>query len=293
MLHHKTIDFRKGIAGLITCLAIAGLCLMGCEKKPETSDKADVKAETAAPAEAPKADNDAAKADNDAAKADNDDTDKLNVDNDLLDKQAIQKVVRGGAGAIKSCYETELANNKDLADKEITVKASWQINAEGNVDDDITTDINVKDGKLNDDTFAKCITDTIKSFKFPAPKDGGKVKVDYPFVFDTKPHDDNADSASLDKEVIQGVVKEHTAEIRTCYENELKNNKELAGKLDLSWTVGAEGTVTEVVAKENTLNKAVEDCVVEAIKKWTFPAPKGGETVKVDYPFVFDSKPNE
>ncbi len=291
-MSNRKFSLRSGFVGFIACLALVGLSLVGCDKKvDEPAPKAD---EAAAPAEAPKADEakaegDAAKAEGDAAKAE--DADKLSVDNDLLDKAVIQKVVREGAGTLKSCYEKELENNKDVADKEITVKASWVINAEGNVEDDITADISVKDGKMNDDTFAKCVMETIKSFKFPAPKDGGKVKVDYPFVFDSKPHDDNADSA--DKEVIQGVVKEHTDEIRACYEAELKNNKDLAGKLDLSWTVGPDGAVTDVVAKENTLNKAVEDCVVAAITKWTFPAPKNGGKVQIDYPFVFDSTPHE
>jgi hypothetical protein len=31
----------------------------------------------------------------------------------------------------------------------------------------------------------------------------------------------------------------------------------------------------------------VESCMTNHIKRWTFPAPQGGGTVQVTYPYVF------
>jgi hypothetical protein len=42
--------------------------------------------------------------------------------------------------------------------------------------------------------------------------------------------------------------------------------------------------------RESTLkNDAVEQCIIDRIKTWKFPAPAGGGVVTVNYPFIFKS----
>ena len=97
-------------------------------------------------------------------------------------------------------------------------------------------------------------------------------------------------TGALDKRVIQKVVQQHRAELRACYEREVARVKGLSGKLDVNWIIAANGSVVSVGINESTIrNKNVEDCVTNSIKRWRFPAPKGGGMVRIaTYPFVFE-----
>ena len=67
-----------------------------------------------------------------------------------------------------------------------------------------------------------------------------------------------SDSA-VSKSSIQEVVKSHNSEIRNCYEAALLDNKNLRGRIGLSWNILPNGSVADVAIKENTLNnQAVE-----------------------------------
>ena len=95
---------------------------------------------------------------------------------------------------------------------------------------------------------------------------------------------------SLDKRVIQKVVRSHFGELRACYEKELAKIKGLSGKVQVTWLVSADGNVANAVVSETTLkNKNVETCIANAIKRWRFPKPTGGAACKVTYPFVLES----
>ncbi len=95
---------------------------------------------------------------------------------------------------------------------------------------------------------------------------------------------------SIDKRIIQKIVRQHAGELRACYEKELHKNKELAGRIVVLWLISSQGVVTKALLKESTIkNKNVEDCVVNSIKFWRFPAPKGGGIAKVEFPFEFET----
>ena len=42
---------------------------------------------------------------------------------------------------------------------------------------------------------------------------------------------------------------------------------------------------SSIVGSNNTGDEALGQCIAKAAKKWTFPKPVGGGTVKVTYPF--------
>jgi hypothetical protein len=92
---------------------------------------------------------------------------------------------------------------------------------------------------------------------------------------------------SLDKELIRRVIEAHKAQIRYCYEKELVRSPGLFGKVEMEWTIGADGLVKDSKPKASTMNNAeVERCIAAKIRTWEFPKPKGGGVVIVRYPFV-------
>lgn len=93
---------------------------------------------------------------------------------------------------------------------------------------------------------------------------------------------------SLDKATISQVIKRHQTEARYCYQQALLRKPTLAGKITVKFTIAANGSVMTAAVTESTMADAqVESCVVSRVKRWRFPAPKGGGIVVVNYPFLF------
>ena len=89
----------------------------------------------------------------------------------------------------------------------------------------------------------------------------------------------------LSKEAISQVIRDHLGEFSSCYATELIVDPALNGKVDVSFTVGADGTV--VTATATGLHPNVEQCVVGVLYSMVFPKPLGGGQVVVNYPFNF------
>ena len=95
-------------------------------------------------------------------------------------------------------------------------------------------------------------------------------------------------SGSIDKRIIQKIVRQHFGELRACYEREVAKIKGLSGKVTVVWIIAGNGSVTKALVKETTMkNKNVETCITNSIMHWRFPAPKGGGMAQVEYPFDF------
>ncbi len=95
---------------------------------------------------------------------------------------------------------------------------------------------------------------------------------------------------SLSREVIRRVIRRHINEVRFCYEQELAQRPDLAGRVTVSFIISATGAVQTATTSATTLNNArVEGCIVQAVRRWTFPAPDGGGVVGVNYPFLLDA----
>lgn len=83
------------------------------------------------------------------------------------------------------------------------------------------------------------------------------------------------------------VVRRYAAGIQFCYDNQLKKQPGLQGKLVVALTVLADGTVSEAVIVQDKLGSgAVSDCVLAQIHAWKFPPIEQG-TVRFKTPFVF------
>ncbi|HEY0882707.1 MAG TPA: AgmX/PglI C-terminal domain-containing protein [Archangium sp.] len=91
-----------------------------------------------------------------------------------------------------------------------------------------------------------------------------------------------------DRDLVLKVVKRHQNEIRFCFESELNKAPNLSGKVTVAWTIGATGAVeTAQIAESGLANEQVESCIVQRVKRWTFPEPEGGQEVAITFPWVF------
>ncbi len=93
-------------------------------------------------------------------------------------------------------------------------------------------------------------------------------------------------AGSLDKQLVQRVIRRHHRQIRYCYERALNKNPKLAGRLVLELVIDALGKVTKATVSEDQLkDPAVAECVTRQAARWRFP--KGAGVMKLRYPFVF------
>jgi len=94
----------------------------------------------------------------------------------------------------------------------------------------------------------------------------------------------------LTKEEVAKVIHSHMNEIRYCYESAILADPSLAGKVLVDFKIGSLGSVATAQTAENTMNNIqVGGCLVNKLRNWKFPQPRGGVQVAVSYPFIFKS----
>lgn len=91
----------------------------------------------------------------------------------------------------------------------------------------------------------------------------------------------------LPPEVIQRIVRQNYGRFRLCYENGLRNNPNLQGRVSVRFIIGRDGSVSNVGNAGSDLpDPAVVQCVTRAYYGLSFPQPEGG-IVTVVYPIMF------
>ncbi|MDF1562794.1 MAG: AgmX/PglI C-terminal domain-containing protein [Deltaproteobacteria bacterium] len=92
----------------------------------------------------------------------------------------------------------------------------------------------------------------------------------------------------LDREVIARVVRRHQSAIKYCYERSLQKDPELHGKVAVVWVIDGTGAVASAEIARSTLDDGeVEACILQRVRRWRFPEPRGGGVVQVTYPWIF------
>jgi TonB family protein len=92
----------------------------------------------------------------------------------------------------------------------------------------------------------------------------------------------------IDKEIVRRIVRRHINEVRYCYEQGLTRHPGLGGRIVVQFMISGKGQVLSSVMQSTTISDvAVQSCVVQAVRRWEFPAPSGGGLVQVSYPFQF------
>jgi hypothetical protein len=84
-------------------------------------------------------------------------------------------------------------------------------------------------------------------------------------------------SGRLPAEVIQRIVRQNFGRFRLCYENGLRNNPNLMGRVTVRFVIGRDGAVTNVSNGGSDLpDGSVVSCIARAFHGLTFPQPEGG-----------------
>lgn len=94
-----------------------------------------------------------------------------------------------------------------------------------------------------------------------------------------------APAGPLDKASIRREIRAHLKAVRLCYEERLIDEPALQGTTMVTFAIGPDGRVTSATGAG--FDGRVDACVADVIKRIPFPAPDGGATVNVSYPFTF------
>jgi TonB family protein len=92
----------------------------------------------------------------------------------------------------------------------------------------------------------------------------------------------------LSKKTVGRVLQSKREKILTCYSKELRNNPEAQGLVLTKIDINQTGKVDAVSVLQSDLgDMTFENCIVSEIRRWKFPAPRGGRVVRVSHPFRF------
>lgn len=92
-----------------------------------------------------------------------------------LDREIIQRVIREHRREIRACYEGELQRNTSLEGR---VVVAFVISPDGAV-----AGSRITESSLNNSAVENCVATRVRQWRFPEPRGGGTVNVNYPFVF--------------------------------------------------------------------------------------------------------------
>ena len=82
-------------------------------------------------------------------------------------------------------------------------------------------------------------------------------------------------------------MRQNFGRFRLCYENGLRNNPNLQGRVSVRFVIGRDGAVSNVSNGGSDMPDAgVVQCVIRAYYGLSFPQPEGG-IVTVVYPIMF------
>jgi hypothetical protein len=91
----------------------------------------------------------------------------------------------------------------------------------------------------------------------------------------------------LPPEVIQRIVRLNYPFFRRCYEDALRTDPGLEGKVTVRFVIERDGSVTHLRTIDTTMpNRSVVQCVVQGYYDIKFPKPEAGIVIVV-YPIVF------
>ncbi len=92
----------------------------------------------------------------------------------------------------------------------------------------------------------------------------------------------------LPPEVIQRIVRQNFGRFRLCYENGMRTNPNLAGRVAVKFVIDRSGSVSTASDGGSDLpDQGVVSCVVRGFNNLSFPQPEGG-IVTVVYPIIFN-----
>lgn len=88
---------------------------------------------------------------------------------------------------------------------------------------------------------------------------------------------------------VSGVISSNNNQIRNCYERLLKSRPNATGKVKMKIIISGQGRVSSVSTESGTTLNDPEliGCITSRVKKWAFDSPSNGQSVTVNYPWIF------
>ena len=95
-------------------------------------------------------------------------------------------------------------------------------------------------------------------------------------------------TGAIEKRAIQKIVRQHSGELRRCYEKAyIGDTNKASGIVHVAWDITPQGTVDKITIKDSDLKKEVENCIYNSLKQWHFPSKQDSPT-HVEFPFEFE-----
>jgi hypothetical protein len=182
-----------------------------------------------------------------------------------------------GYWPLRICYENAVRRDPEQSGKTVvrlTIARSGRVTRARL----LTTELDRKAGD--------CLSDAVGGLRFGAGPGAGMVAVDLsvefwpgdapvPSVDAPEDYDDNP--GTLDTEDVTLAVDSVLPEVRRCYAEGLRRDAALWGRLQLLVEVSPEGETRSVTQTESRFpNPQVSECIIEALKGVSFPAPAQG-----------------
>jgi predicted Zn finger-like uncharacterized protein len=98
-----------------------------------------------------------------------------------------------------------------------------------------------------------------------------------------------AAAKGLPDEVISNVIKKYRHGIQNCYDQQLKKDPSVKGKLTLKLQIGKSGRVNGAGVDDSMKHTDVGQCVARVAKTWRFPP--SGDDVEIYYPVLLEKTP--
>lgn len=100
----------------------------------------------------------------------------------------------------------------------------------------------------------------------------------------------STNAVTVAKNKIKTAIKAKAHLAKRCFAESLKQNKDLKGTLELSFTIDDKGKMTtiEINREKSTIgDSTLEDCVMGIYRQAVLPASAYGTVTTVTYPFNF------
>jgi len=84
------------------------------------------------------------------------------------------------------------------------------------------------------------------------------------------------------------VINENRRDIQACYEQRLAEKPNLSGRVAVKFMVDTDGQLVAPIIENSSLqDDAVESCIIETLRAWSFPEPVSGQRTTWTFPFEF------
>jgi outer membrane biosynthesis protein TonB len=92
-----------------------------------------------------------------------------------------------------------------------------------------------------------------------------------------------AEEKAVSDKDLKATVDSHSADLKAC----LGKHGTATGKVVVTFNIVADGSVNKSDASTHSSNAALDRCIADSFKRWTFPKPKGAINWMSNYPIVF------